>query len=308
MNDFVKDIWNDLREKRLWPVAVVMLVGIVAIPAVLAKSSTEPVVSDPAPVADAAAVRSSLALDTETAASSSTGSSLDVFAPDDPFLPPRVGIARDAASGADVDVTAAGAGGVEVSVGTGGSTGETVDVQVDEPAPPRRHSETETTSYEYVADVSFWQGDRRRRIKGMRKLDMLPNETSPVLIFMGANGDGGNATFLVDSKLETAGEGTCRPSPSNCAFVDIGPGAEHVFTSEEGESFRLRVEEIRRVKVKASASASGGPTAHTSVGEQPAARRFTLPSLVDLVEVSTTTTTTTGGTAKADSSQGQGGR
>jgi hypothetical protein len=306
MTDSIKNIWNDLRERRLWPVAVVMLVGIVAIPVVLAKSSTAPPASDGAPIATSGATPPILALDSGSAASSGTGSSLDVFAADDPFRPPASAV-EETTTGIETTVTAAGADGtVDVSVGGGGGD-ETIDINV--PAPrTQTETETKTTSYEYVADVSFWQGSRRRQIKGMRKLDMLPNQSAPLLIFMGANGDGGNATFLVDSTLTTAGEGTCRPSPSNCAFVDIGPGAEHVFTTEQGNSFRLRIEEIRRVKVKAGASASGEPTARTSVGDEPASRRFTLPSLVDLVEVDTTETTTVQQTAKADSSNGQGGR
>jgi hypothetical protein len=299
MTDFFQNIWADLREKRLWPVAVVLLIGIVAVPVVLAKSSETPAPSAPAAAVEVDASQASLALDTGSAAASGTGSSLDVFAPDDPFMPPRVKVQAESAQTADVP---AGAGEtVDVEIGGGGG-GETIDVE--EPAPPRTETETETTSYEYVADVSLWQGERRRRIKGLRKLDMLPNQSAPLLIFMGATAEGGNATFLVDSTLTTAGEGSCRPSPSNCAFVDIGPGSEHLFTTEEGETLRLRIEEIRRVEVKASASGVVGPKARTSVGTAPATRRFSLPSLVDLVEVSSTTTTTT----TADSSNPGSGR
>ena len=295
MSDFVKDTWSDLREKRLWPVALVLAIAIVAVPVVLAKSPQSPAPSAGTVVTDRASSTPTLALDTQSAAASGTGSSLDVFTPDDPFTPPQVVALAATAGAVDLGASAAGADEtVDVSIGKGGG-GETIDETIDVvPPKPQRESTTETASYEYVADISFWQGQRRRAIKGLRKLDMLPNQAAPLLIFMGASDDGGNATFLLDSTLTTAGEGTCRPSRSNCAFVDIGPGAEHVFTTEEGESFRLRVEEIRRVKVKAGASASGmRPAAHTSIGEQPAARRFVLPSLIDLVEVTTTTTTTT---------------
>ena len=42
---FFRGILSDLRQKRLWPVAVILLVAIVAIPVVLANSSS------PTPVA-----------------------------------------------------------------------------------------------------------------------------------------------------------------------------------------------------------------------------------------------------------------
>lgn len=298
MTDFFKNIWADLREKRLWPVAVVLAIGIVAVPVVLAKSSEAPAPSSAPAAVDVGEAKASLALDTGSAAASGTGSSLDVFAPDDPFTPPPATVS---ASKATTDVPAGFEEAIGIGIGVGG--GEKIDekVDVEQPATPRTETETETTSYEYVADISLWQGERRRQIKGLRKLDMLPNESAPLLIFMGATAEGGNATFLVDSTLTTAGEGNCRPSRNNCAFVDIGPGSEHVFTTEDGETLRLRIEEIRRVKVKASASgARRAPTARTSVGTAPAARRFSLPALVDLIEVSTSTTTTTVDSSNAE--------
>ena len=42
MNDFLNDLWNDLREKRLWPVAALLLVGLIAVPVVLSKPTEEP--------------------------------------------------------------------------------------------------------------------------------------------------------------------------------------------------------------------------------------------------------------------------
>jgi hypothetical protein len=152
---------------------------------------------------------------------------------------------------------------------------------------------TETTQYEYVADVTFWHGPHRRKVRGLRKLDMLPNQHAPVLIFMGTADDGGNAVLLVDSTLKAAGEGRCVPEPSNCVYVHLGPGSEHAFTTEEGASYRLRVDEIRRVTAKASASRTRQASARTSKGDDAATRRFELPSLVDLVEITETETVQT---------------
>ena len=40
MKIFLLDLWQDLKEKRLWPVAVVLLVALVAVPVLLAKPSS----------------------------------------------------------------------------------------------------------------------------------------------------------------------------------------------------------------------------------------------------------------------------
>ena len=49
MTTFLSDLWADLREKRLWPVALLLLVALVAVPVVLAKPGAEPAPPPPAP-------------------------------------------------------------------------------------------------------------------------------------------------------------------------------------------------------------------------------------------------------------------
>jgi hypothetical protein len=300
MTDFLQDLWHDLREKRLWPIAAAMLLAIVAIPAVLTKSAAEPaaptVAATPTPDAKRGSV---LALDVDSAASSGKGSSLDSFSADNPFTPPGF---RKGAPGEDVatvDVATAGGeveGKIELEGGDGAPVGgPSPQAPLPVPVTPRTRTE-----FEYVADITFWEGDRRRTIHDLRKLDMLPDESAPVLIFLGATSDGGDAVFLVDSTLKAVGEGTCSPSRANCTFVMIGPGSEHSFTSETGESYRLRIDEVRRVKVKAGAAKSSRrPKAKTAVGAEPAVKPFSLPSLVDLVEV------TDGGPATRRDAAGQ---
>jgi hypothetical protein len=126
-----------------------------------------------------------------------------------------------------------------------------------------------------------------RHIKGLERLDMLPSQASPLLLFLGATPNGGNAVFLVDSTLKAAGEGKCKPKASECAFLYIGAGSEHSFTNEDGDSYDLRIDEIRKVAVGASASAGrarGAKTARAAVGPEP--RRFSSPLISDEVSVS----------------------
>ena len=153
---------------------------------------------------------------------------------------------------------------------------------------------TTTTVYKYVVDLTFKANGHTRRIKGMEKLDMLPNQSSPLLIFLGVTAQGSNAVFLVDSTLEAAGEGKCKPSEAECAFAYIGAGSEYIFSEEDGDSYTVRIDEIRKVKVnsgansaKADGSKAAGAQAHTAVGPN---RRFIPPMFADLVVVATQTT------------------
>jgi hypothetical protein len=315
MKNLLIDLWNDLRAKRLWPVAVVLLAALVAVPVVLSKKAEEP---EPAPAPAAAAPAEPR--DSEGPAqlaevkleelAEGSGSSLSSFKdPSNPFAPPRkvLEAARRQAEGpsaaptpvsGDTGSAVAGGGGpdgnhlsvggdINVGVPDGGATGGgvtpdvgggTTDPDIDTPEP-------KTTEYTYVVDVAFRANDRHQVVKGMEKLDILPNAASPLLIFMGVTPKAGNAVFLVDSTLDAAGEGNCKPNPADCAFLYLGPGSEHEFTTKEGDSYTLRIDEIRRVKVGAKASASNSKNKTASAAAAPA-RRFVPPLLADLVSVS----------------------
>lgn len=291
MRDLLQDIWHDLMQKRLLPVAAFLLVGIVAIPAVMMKSSETPTTSPVAADAPTPAEQAERQIEVTDLTANGAGSSLDTLREKNPFKPPAA-IARsgDGASSTGEGSTTAGADSQDGGTSGGGeqdgdgSSDGTTGGGGSEPAPA---PEPTTAAYQYVADVTFWNGNKRRTIRGLRKLDMLPNQAAPVLIFMGTGPKGGNAVFLVDSTLKAAGEGRCKPAPANCAFVHIGPGSEHAFTTEAGDSYRLRIDEIRRVKVGADAAqaAPAGARRAGALASADGPRRFSLPTLIDLVEV-----------------------
>jgi hypothetical protein len=298
MKIFLLDLWYDLRAKRLAPVAVVLLVGLVAVPVLLAKPAADPA---PAPVG---AAPSKQAEDDRLAALAKVrlgeegvgkGSTLGTFDPDNPFAPPKGKLKKEGAA----DLAAAGPGespsgggpGADTGSGSGGSVlpfgpgsgggttggGDTGGGTTGDP-------ETKTTVYEYVVDLTFTANGRTRRIKGLEKLDMLPSQFTPLLIFLGVTAKGSDAVFLVDSTLQAAGEGRCKPSPSECAFAYVGPGAEYVFTEDDGDSYKIRIDEIRKVKLDTSARGAEGARARASVGSP---RRFVPPVLADLMVVAT---------------------
>lgn len=295
MNDFARDTWQDLREKRLWPIAVLLALALVAIPLLLTKSAAQPASEQVVTAQPGDETRVAVSRDDGNAASSGAGSALDRFAEGDPFTPPGRIAKKD--GGETASASAAGPSDAGSGSATGGGESTPPSSGHDSPVAQPPTTRTETTEFEYVADVTFWNGERRRQLRGLRKLAMLPNQSAPVLIFMGASAQGGNAIFLVDSTLKTTGEGTCVPDRANCAYVHIGPGAEQLFTTESGDAFRLRVDEIRRVRTRAAGAAAKLPSAGAASGEGAATRRFQLPSLTDLVEVVSSTTTDTSGSS-----------
>lgn len=295
MKIFILDLWHDLREKRLWPVAVVLAIGLLAVPVVLRKPAKAPA---PAPVVDASVkpTRNQLAALAQVKLgeeNTGAGSTLGVFDPGNPFKPPKGAVTADQSPGPGSSSqpgpsststtpdngssggTTGGDFGGTTGGGTGGAPGGGDGVQ------------TTTTVYKYVVDLTFTTNGRKRHIKGLEKLDMLPSQSSPLLIFMGVTPKGSDAVFLVDSSLEAHGEGRCKPSQAECAFAYIGAGSEYIFTEEDGDSYTVQIDEIRKVKVSSSgqgAKAGGakGAKARASVGPH---RRFVPPLLADLVVV-----------------------
>src|SRR5215217_972979 len=303
MKIFLLDLWHDLRAKRLWPVAVVLAIGLIAVPVVLSKSAVTP---DPAPTTarkapDPKDLKALASVKLEQ--TDERGSSLDTFDPSDPFRPPRKVTKRSQQEG-DVSSTITGdtpsgdgggatpptgdiGTGTGTGVGTGTGTGGTIGGGDTGSSGGDGGSGTTTTrQYRYVVDLTFKANGRTRHIKGMDRLDMLPSQESPLLLVLGVSANAGNAVFLVDSTLEAAGEGKCKPRASECAFLYIGAGSEHEFTNAGGDSYTLRIDEIRKVRVGASAAASRrGKTARAAVGSPLASRRFLSP-LADVVTVS----------------------
>jgi hypothetical protein len=311
MKNFLLDLWYDLRAKRLWPVAALLLAALVATPVVLSKKAEE---SEPAPATAAAAAAEAKKPEGPAALANvkleelakGSGSSLSSFDPRNPFAPPRKALeaAHGNAEGSTVTSTATSAGTGSDS-GSGSSTGGgsvTTDVpsgsgggtvpDVGGYTPPSGRTgggdDVKAPEYTYVVDVTFRANDQARTVRGLRKLDMLPDAESPLLIFMGVTEKAGNAVFMVDSTLQAAGEGTCKPRPANCASLHLGPGSEHEFATDEGESYVLRVDEIRRVKLGAKAGASTKNKKTASAAIQKHAARGSAPRvLADLVKVST---------------------
>jgi hypothetical protein len=302
MKIFLLDLWHDLREKKLWPVAVLLLVGLAAVPLVVAKPAAEPPPSTP-PAAESARDNDLKGLAKVVLAEdkASNGSKLNLFDSSNPFRPPA-GVLKDQKEGDTVGTGApvgtgatpegagqtpsgsTGGGGTGFGGGTtgGGGGGST-------PTQPK----PKTTKFNYVIDATFVHGNHTRKIKGFQRLEMLPNQDSPLLVFLGVDAKANNAVFLVDARLQATGEGKCKPSADKCSFLYLGAGSQELFTLESGESYGIRIDQIRKVEVGGSKSAKGSSSKKQQKSKSVQSRRartasrepFVPPLLTDLVTI-----------------------
>ena len=273
MKNLALGIWDDLREKRLWPLAVALLIALIAVPLFVIKPAAEPAPTgadaQPRQAESTPAVR---VVDDASRESSRLG----IFGKKDPFRPPAAALAPSTSSSTS---TAAAAGasaptGAGTSSGlpsaptpTGGSgpsggSGATGGGSAPAPAPGGR---LRRTTYTYVVDLDFGRDGRTRLRRGVPRLKVLPNARSPVAVFLGVSASAKRAVFLLNPAFEQRGEGTCRPSRARCNFLHLSTDAEkngHRIVDGSGVTYVLRLKAIRRVPVREASRASRrGPRA-----------------------------------------------
>ncbi|MEX2196461.1 MAG: hypothetical protein WD844_14345 [Thermoleophilaceae bacterium] len=258
MSLLFKDLLHDLREKRLWPVAALLLLAIVAVPAVLLRSPSEDGAPAPAPPvaagaqADAAVV--ALAGEGEVPASSldsfeakdpfrSRGSAVPTPPAQEPVAPPVQEPGGDGSGSGSSPLPPSTSGGGGSSPASGGSPGS--------PATPP--AQPDPVLYTYVVDVRFGRRGKERAHNGVARMEPLPDSEQPLLVFLGTTASGRSAVFLVDQALEQRGEGICEPTRSQCSLLHLREDADHdlhFFTDTEGRGYALRLLDIELVPVE----------------------------------------------------------
>ena len=323
MKPLALGVFEDLRRRRLLPVAILLLVALVAVPVLMLKKA------DPAPVgtsvpAVAAGTADGLPSPKEALAGDKPlvslavlkqSSDLDSFASKNPFKPMEqvsTGGAESAPAVAPAPVAPApgaggppggspggGLGGVSPggspsapdggSGGGGGGGGGGTPTKPAPPTnpPPATEPDKPQRKLTYALDLTFTSPRGEKSLRNVAKLRMLPNEASPLLVFLGIGTSNDKAVFLIDSSLTVeSGEGDCKPSAANCATLALEPGQVGRFVDDQGRRYELGIDQIRLV----SATAAAARVARSARAERARARtsngpvrRFVPPVITDLL-------------------------
>jgi hypothetical protein len=312
----VLSVVNDLRQRRLLPVAVLLLVAAVALPLFALKSSAEPAVTPTAGSASTAATPDGLPSPQQAlsdkplvtlAVLGDSSSDLEEFDSKDPFKPiDKVSSAGASDSGsatvaagtggtASTDDSSSsgggsGSGGGSPDTGAGGEVQQPTTTPKSDDNGDNQNSAPKTEKkLTYAVDVIIRGPKGLRRYHSVPKLSLLPAEDNPLLVFLGVEDAGTKAVFLVDAKLKSVagGEGTCSPSEDQCATLALAPGEEHTLINDAGQTWTIQVAEVRETsvaKAAAAAKAAGKRRARSAtrtVGDQPTPR-FIPPVITDL--------------------------
>lgn len=320
MSSFVRGVFEDLRRRRLLPVAGVLLLALVAVPVLMLKKAEPVPPAASAPGVSANASVSGLpspqqALNTDkplvTLAVLDQPSDLDSFEPKNPFKPidqvstegagsapapaatePGPSLSPPTPAGGSPGGSPVGGSPVGGSPPGGGPTGGSPPVSPpsDQVRPPSRRGEPgKPRRLTYAVDLAIRGPKGVRRYRGLPKLSLLPSQDNPLFVFLGVEDAGTKAVFLVDAKLKSVGdsEGTCTPSPDQCATLALAPGELHTLANDSGQRWTIQVSEVRQIAVaKAAAAARAAQKrrarkATAQVGDKPAPR-FLPPIITDL--------------------------
>jgi hypothetical protein len=299
---FFLDLWQDLREKRLWPVAVGLLAAAIAIPVVMLKPASD---GSSAPVAIAPAPKTETLPAVDVSTSPTRNSNLKTFKQRDPFKP----LSELKKSNTDSSsASSAGSSGSSSSSGASGagssspSSSTPITTPLTSPSTPRSSSDTSTTTttpvkwFRYTADISFGVDGSEKTMKSVENFTLLPDDKTAAIVFMGVSNDAKSAIFFIaDPAFTPSGEGECNDT-QDCRFVKLAlddKKNEETFTSLDGSIvYKLKLLKLNREFMsadqaqgdatgKAIAPKLGKPAGETITDASQAA----LPRLLDLGNV-----------------------
>ena len=231
---FFRDVWADLVDKRLWPVALALVVALVAIPVLLVQPAAEPKAPPPV-MADAGPAP----LVTDPASIASARPSGPVVGDaHNPFRQQHVAKAQD--TGTASSTAGAGPGTTSGGTGSAGSPGTSAPSPGGNGSPgPARPD----TSGEPGLKVRFGPTEGTRKVRVLSEGTPLPSIASPALVFIEV-GAGKKVEFIVSSDAVAQGDGTCKPSKAICAqlFLRVGDTEFFDITKSNGRVVQYQLD------------------------------------------------------------------
>lgn len=254
---FLTDLVRDLRERRLLPLIVVLVVAIVAVPIALSKSESQPVntAKSGLPASAIAATASHLTVVPDTPGLRDYHRRLRNLSATDPFVPHApAGSSQPDTTQTQSSATAASSSSASTTSSPSGATADNGST-TSETETSVVHTETKYFSYAIdVRVVNTTSGggaatsDKSNTSvrRNLPTLTKLPSRKTPAVVFMGVSADAKKAILLVSSNVQSAfGDGRCVLGSQDCQLLALEPGAPETFVyGADGRTFRIQVLKI----------------------------------------------------------------
>lgn len=258
------NIWSQLVQRRLWPVAIILLAALAAVPVVLAKDP-EPVIPPPAaaPVDDG---ESALA-ETPVVALATSADAAErrrvLGSRKNPFGVAKTAQLADEGTGGVVSESTGDSPSGEATKDPAAIGGGTDAPATGTPAPaaPTTPVAPKKTYDLYDLTVRFGDAAGATQRMTLKRLQPLPSAADPLLIYMGVLKDGKTAVFLVDKDVSAVGDGECKPSADACETIRMTVGETEFFDvlnadGSAGAQFQLDLLKIHKGATTSASKAS----------------------------------------------------
>jgi hypothetical protein len=285
LTSFLRNLVRDLVERRLWPVALVLVAALVAVPVVLGRGGPQeapaPLPTPAAPATGAGTAgggmtaRAAIAIDESAPVRRTRDGKLR-----NPFTSPAAPKPA-ATSSTDAPSTAPSPGGASTGAPTSGgqstpsptppSSGSGSDTPTTTPKPASK-PKADDASDTYHVSLRFGETGRQETLRDIARLTPLPSVENPFFGYLGVLEDGETAVFLVSSDAVPTGDGTCRPSAARCETIELKAGDTEFFdhTGPDGvvTQYQMDLLSVRKTEVQAIAKAAMAYERHSNAGAE----------------------------------------
>jgi hypothetical protein len=262
----IRGVLRDLVERKLWPIAVLLLVAAVAVPMYLGRASADDASLPTTSLqADAGKVsKAAVKVDDGTATDDRPGAVRNPFkqlhVPKKPVAP-AAPTAKTPAADQSTGSSSGGSGGsgsqpTPAPSGTGGSgeggskpttpAGDPLDI--------------------YHLSLRFGRADAEqlKTYHDVARLSPLPTADNPFFVYTGVLKDGKTAVFLLSSDATATGDGHCRPSAQSCQTIEVKEGDTEFF--DLTVKYQLDVVKVFKKGASTAAAAAAAYERHSNAG------------------------------------------
>jgi hypothetical protein len=237
--------WRQLVRHRLWPVALLLVAALAAVPVLLSRDP-EPVPPAPAPVAPSTSAKVSDTLAkpvVEEATPEQRSRRRRVLGVrKDPFAPELVKHPKKAKKAAKKAARSDSSPAQSPAPSQSPSQAPSISVpSTPVPSTPVVPTKPKKTYAKGTLLVRFGDATADSLEKmHLPKLGALPKEQdadeTPLLVYTHLTDHGKKAVFLVDETLEPTGDGSCKPHPASCETIELGKGDTEFFDLVDPET------------------------------------------------------------------------
>jgi hypothetical protein len=247
-----RTIVRDLISKRLWPVAIALVVALVAVPVLVGSSGTA--VSPPPPAAVVPAT-SGAGASPDQAISVSAPAVLGKSRPgpvSDPFFDPAAERAKSLAPSTSTSTPAPTQTSTPTATAPKTAGPTTVTPQPAAPSGDQTPAAAPSGIGVYRARVR-WGADDTAKVRGLSRLEPLGGTSNPALLYLGTTENHSRAVFLLGPNALAKGEAACGEKTCRVIGLKAGESIEVGVVGVDGGAnrrFALSIESIAKTVVR----------------------------------------------------------